>query len=82
VAERIVEVEWEDSALSHGWKDVEDLSLQAAHCRTVGYVKEDNDDGMLLLFQRASYEDDDSGYCCSSFIPRSAIRKVTELGRG
>ena len=81
MTERIVEVEWDDSALRHGWEDRDGLRQTVAHCITYGVVEHDDEDGILLLFQTSTYADGDRGYCCSSVIPRSAIRKVTELGK-
>lgn len=78
MTERIVEVEWMDSSLRHGWQDRDNLDQRVAQCVTRGVVERDDDEGMLILFQTAQYADG-RGYCCSSFIPRSAIRKVTEL---
>lgn len=78
-SERVVEVEWEDSSLRHGWQDRDGLDQRVARCVTRGVVERDDDEGMLILFQTAQYADG-RGYCCSAFIPRSAVRKVTELG--
>ena len=82
MAERIVEVEWEDSSLRHGWEDRGGAAQEPARCVTYGVVERDDPIGMLILFQTADYDTSERGYCCSSFIPRSAIRKVTELRRG
>ena len=79
MTERIVEVTWVDSSLRHGWQDRDGLDQQVAQCASFGIVEKDDETGILLLFQTATYEGDDKGFCCSSFIPRSAIRKVTEL---
>ena len=81
--ERIVEVEWEDSSLTHSWTPVEALPKDVAvACRSVGYLESDNERGMRLLFQHGLDHDGEiEQFCCSTFIPRSAIRKVTELAR-
>lgn len=81
MSERMVEVEWEDSSLQHGWKDWSKLAQQAANCVTRGLVAEDNENGMLLVFQTADYGGGERGFEGSSFIPRSAIRNVWELRR-
>ena len=80
MADRVVEVEWEDSALTHGWGG--EVAKEPAKCVTRGRVLEDDERGMLLVFQTGYYGPDEENHCCSSFIPRSAIRKVTELKRG
>ena len=82
MSDRIVEVEWEDTLGSHGWQPrvtwpVED----GGRCLTVGYVRQDGKRGIVLgngdlLNWEGEHRDD-----CALFIPRSAIRKVTELSR-
>jgi hypothetical protein len=79
VAERIVEVEREDSSARHGWSEGP-VKLHCA-CRTVGYVIEDDDRSMVLAFGRDDDENSGSPFHCTIVIPRSAIRKVTERGR-
>ena len=83
MAERIVEVEWEDSSLTHSWTQKEALpDDEAIECRSVGYLESDNERGIRLLFQLGLGHDGEiEQFCCSTFIPRSAIRKVTELAR-
>ena len=80
MAERIVEVEWEDSVGRHGWAD--HLVEPGIGIRSVGYVEKDDEDGMILLTGRDASETSADQYDCSKFIPRGAIRKVTELKRG
>lgn len=78
---RSVEVEWEDSSLQHGWKDRNTLTQQPAQCVTRGLVERDDERGMLIIFQTADYGGGEHGFEGSSFIPRSAIRRVWELRR-
>ena len=82
MTERIVEVEWEDTLTRHAWSNVDELPAQAWWIHSVGYVTQDDDAGLVVVESRG-----DSGsraskdYGCATFIPRSAIRKVTELSR-
>ena len=82
MAERIVEVEWEDTLTRHAWNSADELPTQSWQISSVGYVTQDDDAGLVLVEARG-----DSGsraskdYGCATFIPRSAIRKVTELTR-
>ncbi len=82
MTERIVEVEWEDTLTRHAWSNADELPTQAWLIQSVGYVTQDNDAGLVVVEARG-----DSGssvskdYGCATFIPRSAIRKVTELAR-
>ncbi len=76
--ERIVEVKWEDTVTRHGWTDKLVNPLTDIH--SVGYVEKDDDEGMILLDGKDGAEGTET-YSCSTFIPRSAIRKVTELAR-
>jgi len=80
VAERIVEVLWEDSCGRHGWADV--LVTPHMPIRSLGYVEKDDEEGMILLTGRDDSEHSADQYDCSKFIPRSAIREVRELRRG
>ena len=77
--QRIAEVEWEDSISRHGWSDR--LVRIAGPIRSVGYVEKDDDEGVILLSGMGDTEVTSDPYDCSTFIPRSAIRKVTELTR-
>ena len=84
VQQRIVEVEWEDCVGRHGWSDhlvnISDRSERSIH--SLGYVEKDDEEGMILLTGRDTAEaSTEQTYDCSKFIPRSAIRKVTELVR-
>lgn len=83
MAERVVEVEWEDSNSSHGWGYDQDLPGFLAII-SVGMVLRDDDAGMLLVesWVKPPVPDGQKPYACSTAIPRSAIRKVTELRRG
>ena len=80
--QRIVEVEWEDTLTRHAWSNAEELPTQAWMIHSVGYVMQDDDAGLVVVESRG-----DSGnrtskdFGCATFIPRSAIRKVTELVR-
>ena len=75
---RIVEVLWQDTVTRHGWTD----RLVDTHpdIHSVGYVEKDDDEGIILL-DGIDKVDGALSYSCSTFIPRSAIRKVTELAR-
>ncbi|KKM80661.1 hypothetical protein LCGC14_1337650 [marine sediment metagenome] len=83
MTERIVEVEWEDSTSLHGWHD--ELPTKAAPIRSTGYVFQDDDDALVIYQsydgQKVTSDSSVSRYGNSLFIPRSAIRKVTELAR-
>jgi hypothetical protein len=82
MAERIVEVEWEDSAQIGEWHHEEDVP-PVGSIRSVGVVHRDDDDGLVLV-QSMNHIDDHPGVrtaklAASLVIPRSAIRKVREL---
>ncbi len=79
MAERIVEVEWGDSISRHGWSARVVQPAGAIH--SLGYVEKDDEEGIILLSGMADAETTGDPYDCSTFIPRSAIRKVTELTR-
>ncbi len=84
MAERIVEVEWEDSCGRCGWQPLVGWPNEAAPgCRSVGYVLGEDGRGILLTAgQTLNWEGSEKRVDCVTFIPRSAIRKVMELRRG
>ena len=80
--ERIVEVEWLDTLTRHAWSDHDQLPTQAWNIRSVGYVTQDDDTGLVVVEARGKDGSSVSQqYGCATFIPRSAISKVTELTR-
>lgn len=83
MADRIVEVVWEDTLTRHAWSSHDELPTQAWQIRSVGYVTQDDDRGLVVVEARGeSGSSVSKDYGCATFIPRSAIRKVTELSRG
>lgn len=82
-AERIVEVLWEDTLTRHAWSNLEDLPTHPWAIRSVGYVFQDDERGIVLVEARGeSGSSVSKDFGCATMIPRSAIRKVTELKRG
>ena len=78
--DRLVEVRWEDSASKHGWNEE---PAKVTDCLSVGFVQEDDDKGIVLVESIVlGSEPGLQRLGCSMAIPRSAIRKVTELRRG
>ena len=82
--ERIVEVAWEDTSQSHGWQSEEKAAIDPWICHSVGYVLEDNKKHIRIM--ESSGQPTAAGvtgldHGCATSIPRSAIRKVTELAR-
>lgn len=82
MSDRIVEVLWEDSASETDWQEERQiLALKPGLIRTVGYVHEDSD-AMIRLMSDVPVIEDGGTKGRILAIPRSAIRKVTELKRG
>ena len=90
MTERMVEVEWEDSASTHGWQEVEEFP-EPWIIHSIGYVERDDEQGIKLYEARSISQTSDVGhkdpkrrardYGCATAIPRSAIRHVWELRR-
>lgn len=87
MAERIVEVIWEDAASSHGWQETDELP-QVGLVRIVGYVDRDDEEGIRVVEARATFSTKGGRskprareWGCATMIPRSAIREVHELTR-
>ena len=80
MAERIIEVDWEDTFAKCGWQPQVTESPKDPLVKSVGYVRVDDERGLVITAGyikqnwRGEFVDD-----CATFIPRSAIRKVTEL---
>ncbi len=81
--DRIVVVEWEDTVGAHGWHD--ELPTESAPVHSVGIVGQDDESGLVIYQsydgQKESRLERVARYGNSLFIPRPAIRKVTELAR-
>ena len=77
---RIIEVEWEDTVVRHGWND-KLVQISSSLISSVGYAEQDDEQGIVLLSGHDASEFSGDQYDCSKFIPRSAIRNVTELSR-
>jgi hypothetical protein len=85
MSERIVEVEWVDSTTVNGWHHAEDIP-GVDPIVSVGHLHRE-DDNELVLVQSINLAVDGprvrtAKLSESLVIPRSAIRKVTELKRG
>ena len=80
MSNRIIEVEWEDTVVRHGWTD-KLVQVSSSLIISVGYAEQDDKQGIVLLSGHDASEFSGDQYDCSKFIPRSAIRKVTELSR-
>lgn len=83
MTERIVEIRWQDTATAHGWHSGTD-PINPSMCRTVGYLIKEDDEAIVVVESMVEAEPDDElqtlkRFGCSTSIPRSAIRKVTEL---
>lgn len=84
--ERIVEVEREDTASTHGWQE-KDQMPETWLIHSVGYVDREDEDGLRIYEARSISDVRRSDHSkarardigCATMIPRSAIRKVTEL---
>jgi hypothetical protein len=82
VAERIVLVEWEDANTHHEWHTNDTLLIKPSLCRHAGFVIEETDEALTLTMGFDSQVNHVGSRSCTLAIPRSAIRKVTELRRG
>jgi hypothetical protein len=80
--ERIVEVEWTDVSTTHGWHK-KDQESGLSPCLSVGYLVEENDEYLVLAESLDESVVPDgvtsNNLGCTTSIPRSAIRKITEL---
>ncbi len=76
----VVEVEWDDTQTRHAWSNWTELPTQAWQIKSVGYVIRDDDTGFVLVESLGkSVTSVSKDYGCATFIPRSAVRKVTRL---
>ena len=75
---KVLEVEWEDSHGQHGWR-TDIVKPSTGLCVSVGYVEMDSEEGVILYESIDLDVDTTHKYGCSTFIPRSAIRKTRYL---
>jgi hypothetical protein len=77
---KIVEVEWIDSVLEHGWTYEQDVQQKATYeameCKSIGYVLKEDTDFLLLC---SGVMPNSSSVYGAVQIPRLAIIKVKEL---
>ena len=82
---RILEVVWEDSTAAHAWlTEEEEEAVTPSLVRSVGFVTLDDDVGIRLtesVCKPVLAGSKRAPYGCITMIPRSAVRKVTELTR-
>ena len=84
MTDRIVEVIWEDASSRHGWQSEEQAQVNPWIVHSLGYVLEDDERHIRIMEARAEASDSDNtarDHGCATSIPRSAVRKVTELAR-
>lgn len=85
MSERIVEVEWVDSTTVNGWHHPEDIP-GADPIHSIGYLRREDEDEVVLTQSMNLAVDAPrirtAKLSESLIIPRSAIRKITELRRG
>ena len=41
-------VEWVDSNIIHGWRDIKDGTDDVAHCRTIGFVQFEDSEKLVM----------------------------------
>lgn len=73
---RFVFVEWWDSRAIDRWASIEEISLEPAVCRSVGWVVAENVKHMALAGTWSPTNDE---YTSIITIPRACIRKEIEL---
>lgn len=82
--ERLVEVEWVDSAVLEGgsWLDrhqlLENATRERITCRTVAYLLAQTDEALVLVQSVGGFEGQVQG---GIVVPRSAVRALTNLTR-
>ena len=83
--ERIVEVEWEDSCGADRWLTEDDRDEFFAQppllLHTVGFVVRDDEQALGLAEAVPANPSPGKQWGSCIIIPRSAIRKITELAR-
>lgn len=78
---QLVEVEWEDSASTHGWRDPEDATKASglACCRTAGYLLSIDRKSVRVVQSKHDLKRDPNNLMLVAeviAIPRSVIRKI------
>lgn len=78
------EVEWEDSATSHGWQKNKDIGEQVPDISTsVGFLVADDTQRIALCSSTVHMKEKEfdwhSRFDCITAIPKSAVRKARRL---
>ncbi len=81
MAERIVEVLWEDANTHHNWHRNDTPLIRPSACRTVGYVLDDTKQELILTMGFDEQIDHPGNRDCTTAIPKKAIRTVRTLAR-
>jgi hypothetical protein len=76
---RLVHVEWVDPRSVDAWTTIAELQAEPVPCETVGYVVRETDDALTIA--GTVFADMESA-CCMIVIPRSCVRKVSDLTVG
>lgn len=71
----IAVVQWVDAYHLEGWQFGEKPEIKLDPCWTIGFVIQDNEDGVLV--SQTWCPDDSANLIC---IPRGMIQKITVLG--
>ena len=70
---RIIEVEWEDTVVRHGW-NAKLVQISNSLIISVGYAEQDDKQGIVMLSGHDASEFSGDQYYCSKFISRSSFR--------
>lgn len=72
---KIVLVEWEDSNIIHGWRDANENGDTLAHCKTVGFLKSEDDKKIVLAMGVSEFG---SMIECIT-IPKGCLKSMKEM---
>ena len=72
---KMVLVEWDDSNVTHGWLPDDAPTTEPAHCRTVGILINEGEEGMVIALAESN---------CGSVletiaIPLGCVKSMREL---
>ena len=70
-----VEINWVDSNIFHGWQLEGEQSCGLAVCKSLGYIKSEDDEKIVLTQTQSSY----GAHMGVLAIPKGCIKSIKEM---